>query len=520
VDMSERSLYEWYLPVYKACVDAGVGSVMTSFNEIAGIPSTSNRWLLTDLLRNEWNFRGFVVTDYTSINEVIQHGVAADMAEAARLSINAGVDMDMQGSAFLGELPGLVSENKVTEKNINDAVRRILVTKYRMGLFDNPYKYCDKERERQEIMAPGHVKLARELAAKSCVLLKNENNMLPIKKEIRTLAVIGPLADSRADMLGSWSAAGQWEKCVTLLEGIRNKAEGNLSILTSKGCNINDNDISEINDAVMAARKSDFVVLALGENRDMSGEAASRTQIDLPGVQMELARAILKTGKPVAVVLFNGRPLAIEELNKISPAILEAWFGGSQAGNGVADVLFGDTNPSGKLTMSFPRNTGQIPVFYNSKNTGRPINQENPHEKYRSNYLDSPNTPLYPFGFGLSYTTFRYSGIMLDKTAYKGNDQIRVAVEITNTGDRDGEETIQLYVRDLVGEVTRPVKELKGFRKVMIEKGKTIRVEFTLYPSDLSYYHKDMGFTYDPGDFEVFIGTNSSEGSSSGFTIL
>jgi len=519
VDISERSLYEWYLPVYNACIDAGAGSVMTSFNEIAGIPSTSNRWLLTDVLRDEWNFNGFIVTDYTSINELIPHGVAANLAEAAELSINAGVDMDMQGSAFLDELPPLVAAGRVSEKKIDDAVRRILVTKFRMGLFDDPYKNCDKEREKQEIMTPEHLGFAREFAARSCVLLKNEKNTLPVPGTVRTLAVIGPLADSKADMLGSWSAAGDWSKCVTLLEGINNKVSGRIKVLSAKGCNINDSNTDGINTAVSIALRADFVILALGESRDMSGEAASRAKIGLPGVQMELASAIIRTEKPVTVVLFNGRPLAIEELNVLAPAILEAWFGGTQAGNGVADVLFGDVNPSGKLTMTFPRNEGQIPVFYNSKNTGRPINPDNPYEKYRSNYLDSPNDPLYPFGFGLSYTSFSYSGITLNKNEFHQNEQVTATVEITNTGDRDGEEVVQLYIRDLAGEVTRPVKELKGFKKVLIEKGMSIGVTFTLSPADLSYYHQDMSFSFDPGEFELYIGTNSSDCVSASFVI-
>jgi beta-glucosidase len=520
VDMSERSLYEWYLPPYKAAVDAGVGSVMTSFNEIAGVPSTSNKWLLTDLLRNDWKFKGFIVTDYSSINELINHGVAKDLSEAASISINAGVDMDMQGSAFISQLSDLVKSGKVMQKTLDNAVKRILMAKYKLGLFDDPYKNCDKKRETEEIMTPDYLAFAREFVAKSCVLLKNENKILPVPENIRSVAVIGPLADSKPDMLGFWSAAGQWEKCVSLLEGIRNRVGGSVNILTAKGCNVSDENTNGIDQAVSLARRSDYVILALGESSMMSGEASSRTNISLPGVQLRLAEAIIKTGKPVAVVLFNGRPLAIPELDKIAPAILESWFGGTQAGNGIADVLFGDVNPSGKLTMTFPRNVGQIPIFYNSKNTGRPINPQNPYEKYKSNYLDSPNSPLYPFGYGLSYTSFKYSGITLNKTEFQKDDQIVASVEITNTGDRDGEEIVQLYVHDLVGDVTRPVKELKGFRKVMIGKGKTANITFNVSPSDLSYYHKDMTFTFDPGEFELFIGPNSSEGNSILFSIL
>jgi beta-glucosidase len=520
VDMSDRSLYEWYLPVYKAAVDAGVVSVMTSFNEIAGVPSTSNKWLLTDLLRNRWKFKGFVVTDYSSINELINHGVAADLAEAASLSINAGVDMDMQGSAFISHLADLVKSGISSEETINRAVKRILVAKFELGLFDDPYKYCDKKREKEEIMLPEYLDFARVFAAKSCVLLKNEKRTLPVSKDVKTLAVIGPLADSKADMLGSWSAAGDSGKCVTLLDGIKNKVKSSVKILSVKGCEINDNNTSGISNAVLIASKADFVILALGESRDMSGEASSRTDISLPGVQLELAKAVIATGKPVATVLFNGRPLTIPELDKISPAILESWIGGTEAGNGIADVLFGDVNPSGKLTMTFPNNVGQIPIFYNTKNTGRPINPKNPYEKYKSNYLDSPNSPLYPFGYGLSYTTFSYSDVRLNKTEFQKNDQIIASVDIKNTGERDGEEIVQLYFHDLVGDVTRPLKELKGFRKVMIRKNETVTVSFNITPSELSYYHKDMSYSFDAGDFELFIATSSAEGKSVRFSVL
>jgi beta-glucosidase len=519
VDMSERSLFEWYLPVYKAAMDAGAGSVMTSFNEIAGIPSTSNKWLLTDLLRDKWKFDGFIVTDYGSINELIQHGVASDPAHAAELSINAGVDMDMQGSAFLNEIAALVKSNKVSEETIDNAVRRILIAKYKLGLFDDPYRYCDKKREAEEIMTPAFREFAREVAAKSCVLLKNENKTLPIPADVKTIALIGPLADSKEDMLGFWSGAGQPDKCITLLDGLKNKVKSSVKILTVKGCNVNDDSLDEISKAVTAARNADFIILALGENRMMSGEAASRTDISLPGIQMKLAEAVIKTGKPSVTVLFNGRPLAIPDLDKTAPAILEVWFGGTEAGNGITDVLFGDVNPSGKLTMTFPRNVGQIPIFYNSKNTGRPINPENPYEKYKSNYLDSPNTPLYPFGYGLSYTSFSYSDIKLNKESFGLSDKIIASVDVTNTGERNGEEIVQFYVRDLVGDVTRPVRELKGFKKVHLNKGETVNVTFMLSTGELSYYHQDMSFSTDPGDFELFIGTNSVETKKISFNI-
>jgi len=511
VDMSDRSLYEWYLPPYKACVDAGVASVMTSFNEIAGIPSTCNNWLLTDVLRHQWKFNGFIVTDYTSINELINHGVAADSSQAGEISINAGVDVDLQGSIFLNYLANSVKTKKVSEKRIGEAARKVLEAKFKLGLFANPYKYCNKDREKNEIMKPEFLSFAREFAAKSCVLLKNSKKVLPLAKTLKSIAIIGPLADSKEDMLGSWSAGGEWEKCVTVLHGIKNKLPENVKITYAKGCNVNDKNESSLNQAVAAARSSEMVILVLGESRDMTGEAASRSDISLPGIQLMLAQTIIKIGKPTAVILCNGRPLAIPELDSIAPAILETWFGGTQAGNGIADVLFGDYNPAGKLTMTFPRNLGQVPVFYNSKNTGRPIDPAHPELKYKSRYLDCPNTPLYPFGYGLSYTTFTYSPIRLNKNTFEHSDQVSASVEITNSGNFDGEEVAQLYIHDLVGEVTRPVKELKGFQKVMIKKGETKTVSFTLPTAALSYYHQDMNYTWDPGEFELFIGTNSED---------
>jgi beta-glucosidase len=520
VDMSLRSLYEWYLPPYRAAINAGAGSVMTSFNEIAGVPSSSNKWLLTDLLRNEWGFRGFIVSDYTSINELIPHGVAADGKQAAELAINAGLDMDMMGSLYLNHMKELIGSGSVTEETVNNAVRRVLEAKYKLGLFEDPYRYCNKKREASELMKKENLEFARKFASESLVLLKNDNNTLPVRNTIKTIALIGPLADSKRDMLGSWSAAGQWQKCVTLLEGIKNRPGDKVRVIYSKGCEVNSSSTDGFRAAVIAARQADFVILALGESADMSGEAASRANLELPGVQMELARKVLETGVPSAVVLFNGRPLVIEELDKIAPAILEAWFGGTEAGNGIADVLFGDVNPSGKLTMTFPRNMGQIPVFYSVKNTGRPVDPARPAEKYKSRYLDSPNSPLYPFGYGLSYTSFNYSDITLNKNDFQSNDTIIAQVEIENKGQMDGEEVAQLYIRDIVGDVTRPLKELKGFRKVLIKKGEKATVIFKITPSELSYYHQDMSFKSDPGDFELYIGTSSADSRMKKFRIL
>ena len=519
VDMSERSLLEWYLPPYRAAVDAGAGSVMTSFNEIAGVPSSSNRWLLTDLLRNNWGFDGFVVSDWTSIPELILHGVAADSADAARLAINAGLDMDMAGMVYLNYVRALIEKGQVSEETLNKSARRILEAKYKLGLFEDPYRYCNKSREENEIMTPENMAFARTFAASSMVLLKNDNKTLPVSKKVKTIAVIGPLGDSKENTLGGWGAAGQWDSCVTVLAGIKKKTAGTVNVLYEKGCEITSTGNGSFDKALEAARKADFVVLALGESQDMSGEASSRSDISLPGVQMELAQEVISTGKPVAVVLFNGRPLTITELNDIAPAILEAWFGGTQAGNAVADVLFGDVNPSGKLTMTFPRNVGQIPIFYNTKNTGRPFDPRLTDDYFKSRYQDVSNSPLYPFGFGLSYTIFKYSPVTMNKTSFSKGDLIEASVAITNAGNYDGVEIVQLYIHDRVGNVTRPLKELKGFQRVGIKKGETAQVSFTLHLSDLSYYHEDMSFDYDPGEFELFIGPNSDVKEFTLFTV-
>ena len=513
VDMSQVSLYEWYLPPYKAAIDAGSGSVMTSFNEIAGVPSTASHWLMTELLRKEWGFNGFVVTDYNAINEMINHGVAANLKDAAMLAINAGVDMDMQGGAYISSLDELVKENKVSMDRIDEAVRVVLGAKFKLGLFDDPYRYCSIERQEKETMTQKNQDFARKTVAESCVLLKNENQTLPIPGGVKTIAVIGPMGNSKQDMLGCWSAAGNRDKCVTLLEGIRNRTGKKVTVSYARGCNTNDSDRSSMDSAIQVARGADFVILALGENEWMTGEAASRASIHLPGIQDELAEAIVKTGKPVAAILFNGRPLVLTSLCKVVPAILESWFGGTQAGNGIADVLFGDVNPSGKITMTFPRSEGQIPVFYNAKNTGRPYNPSDPNAKYVSRYLDESNDPLFPFGFGLSYTTFAYSGI----EATVNGKEITVKVQVTNTGKCDGMETAQLYIRDKVGSITRPVKELKGFQKVLLKKGESRILTFNLTTDDLAFYHSDLKKYYEPGEFVAFVGTNSANNISASF---
>ncbi len=511
VDMSERMLREQYLPPYKAAIDAGAYTVMTSFNEYDGVPATGSVFLLRDILRNEWGFKGFVVTDYTSINEMVPHGVVANDKDAGELALNAGVDMDMQGAVFYNYLDELLKEKRIDMAQIDEAVRNVLRTKYLLGLFDDPYRYSDESRQEQLLLAPAHREAARDVARKSIVLLKNEKNTLPLSKNLKTLAVIGPLADNQSELKGAWSGAGEDQHSVSLLTGIRNKLGSSVRISHAKGCDFEGTDKSSFKAAIDLAKKSDAVVVAVGETAWMSGEAASRSSIRLPGVQSDLVKELVATGKPVIVVLMNGRPLAIPEIDAIAPAILETWFLGTEAGNAIADVLFGDYNPSGKLPVTFPRNEGQIPIHYNMKNTGRPME---PNNKYTSKYLDVPNTPLYPFGYGLSYTTFGYSDIRVSKTVFTPREALNIRVTVTNSGPRDGEEVVQLYVRDLVGSVTRPVLELKGFQKIMLKAGESREVTFTLTANDLRFYDRQMNFTYEPGDFDIFVGTHSADTKS------
>ncbi len=518
VDMSERTLREIYLPPFKAAVEEGVGTIMTSFNEINGVPATGNRMILTDILKIEWGFDGFVVTDYTSINEMVPHGVVMDEKEAGKLAVNAGVDMDMQGAVFYNYLAESVEQGgDGTMSRIDDAVRRILRIKYLLGLFEDAYRYCDEQKEKELVLLhPDHIAFARVMARRSIVLLKNKGDLLPLDQNITTLAVVGPLADNKKEMIGPWSAAGDYTRCVSLLEGIKKQAHPNTRILFAKGCNIDDTHTYLIREAVAVARKADVVILAVGEAAWMSGEAASRSMIGLPGVQQELVKRIYETGKPVIVVLMNGRPLAIPWIAEHIPAILETWFLGTTGGDAISDVIFGKYNPSGKLPVTFPRNEGQIPIFYNAKNTGRPISDN----KYTSKYLDVPNTPLYPFGYGLSYTTFEYSNIILNKNEISYKDTLKAMVEVTNTGPEKGEEVVQMYIRDLAGSVTRPLKELKGFQKIKLEPGVTTRVTFTITSGDLKYYDINMEYKVEPGDFVLFIGTNSIETREAYFTLI
>lgn len=532
VDMSRREMYQFYLPPYKAAIDAGVATVMTSFNEIDGTPATANKWLLTDLLRKDWGFKGFVVTDYTAINEMIAHGNVKDEYEAGAAALNAGVDMDMQGGIFGGQLKQLVRDGKVTVKQIDDAVYRILAAKYDLGLFQDPFKYCDTARAASVIMSAENLAASQKIAERSIVLLKNENQLLPLKKDAR-IALIGPLADSKRDMIGNWSAAGDYSKAVTLFEALKQRG-ANVQYL--KGAHYTSDTtllkratqryVLEHADtadsqpmlaaAVELARQSDVAVLALGESQGMTGEAASRSDISIPESQQQLLKAILATGKPVVLVLSNGRPMTLEWEAAQVPAILETWFLGTKAGDAISAVLYGDYNPAGKLTMSFPRNVGQIPVYYNHKNTGRPLN---PNNKYSSKYLDTENDPLYPFGYGLSYTTFSYGAVQLSKQQITAADKLQVSVAVTNSGNYDGEEVVQLYIRDNVGSVTRPVKELKGFQKIALKKGESRTVTFNISVEDLKFYDKDMRWKAEPGDFTVFVGTNSRDVQSAGFTL-
>ena len=505
VDMSERMFRELYLPPYQAAIDAGARNLMTAFNELNGMPATANKWLLTDLLRKELNFKGMVVTDYTSINELVEHGVAATEKDAAELAALAGVDMDMQGAAFQRFLRQSVEEGKVPQERIDNAVRNILHLKFDLGLFEDPYRFCDEKREKDLILSAQHRSIARTVARKSIVLLRNEN-VLPLSKEVKKLAVLGPLAADKDNLIGFWSAAGEGQHCVSLLEGIKNKLGDEVELLSAKGCDITGNDKSGFDQALQMARQADAVIVAIGESREMSGEAASKVDISLPGVQEDLVKALLQTNKPLVVVLMNGRPLTIPWLAENAPALLETWWLGTEAGNAIADVIFGDYNPSGKLPVSFPRHVGQIPVFYNHKATGRPFD---PDIKWRSKYLDAPNDPLFPFGFGLSYTSFEISAPQMDKLKFKSGETVRVRVRVTNTGQRSGEEVVQLYIHDKVASVTRPVKELRGFQKVFLKPGESRELLFELSEKDFAFLDQNFKLTVEPGAFEIMAGNSS-----------
>jgi beta-glucosidase len=526
-DMSRVRMYNEYLPPYKAAVEAGAGSVMSSFNEIDGIPATGNKWLLTDVLRKQWGFQGFVVSDYTSVNEMTNHGMG-DLQTVSALALNAGLDMDMVGEGFLTTLKKSLAEGKVTHVQIEEACRRVLEAKYKLGLFDDPYRYIDESRAKKEVLTSERRKAAREIAARTFVLLKNNNQTLPLKKT-GTLALIGPLANDKSNMLGTWAVSGDPQMSIPVLEGMKNAAGSGIKILYAKGANISDDtafakkinvfgtriDIDKrtpeamLNEALSAAKKSDVVVAVVGEASEMSGEAASRTEITIPENQKKLIRALAKTGKPLVLVVMTGRPMALTEENELAISILVTWHAGIEAGNAIADVLFGNYNPSGKLTATFPRNLGQVPIYYNHKNTGRPSAPNSP--KFQSNYLDAPNSPLFPFGYGLSYTSFSYSYISENKNDPVGNETITASVTVTNTGKYDGEEVVQLYIRDVVGSVTRPLSELKGFQKISLKAGESKTVTFIISPDDLKFYNYNLEYDWEPGAFQIMIGSNSTE---------
>ena len=526
-DMSRQRMYNDYFPPYKAAVDAGVGSVMASFNEVDGVPATANRWLMTDVLRKQWKFNGFVVTDYTGINEMIDHGIG-DLQTVSARALDAGIDMDMVGEGFLTTLQKSLKEKRITVAQIDAACRKILEAKYKLGLFQDPYKYCDENRAKTEVFTTDHRKEARNIAAQSFVLLRNQNNVLPLKKS-GTIALIGPLADNKENMPGTWSVAADFSKATSLLAGMKELVGDKVKILHARGSNLDEDSLFEeragmfgkslrrdkrpaeviLQEALEIANQSDVIVAALGESSEMSGESSSRTNIEIPKLQQDLLKALVKTGKPVVLVLFTGRPLAIKWESENVPAILNVWFAGSEAGYAITDALFGDVNPSGKLTTTWPQNVGQVPLFYNYKNTGRPLGEGKWFEKFKTNYLDVSNDPVYPFGYGLSYTQFSYGELQLSKTSLKGSETLKASVTVTNTGQFAGKEVVQLYIRDVVGSVTRPVKELKGFQKVELKPGESKVVTFTITPEHLKFYNYDLKYDWEPGEFQIMIGTNS-----------
>ena len=543
VDMSRNRMFNEYLYPYQAAVDAGVGSVMASFNEVDGVPATANKWLMTDVLRKQWGFNGFVVTDFTGIAEMVAHGIG-DLQTVSARALNAGVDMDMVSEGFVGTLKKSLTEGKITMKTLDTACRRILEAKYKLGLFDDPYKYCDLSRPARDIFTKEHRDAARKIASESFVLLKNEPAktgqapLLPLQKK-GTVAVIGPLANTRSNMPGTWSVAARLNDYPSLYEGLKEMMAGKVNITYAKGSNLigdaayeeratmfgrslnrdNRTDKELLEEALKVAADADIIVAALGESSEMSGESSSRTDLNIPDVQHTLLEALLKTGKPVVLTLFTGRPLTLTWEQENVPAILNVWFGGSEAAYAIGDVLFGDVNPSGKLTMTFPKNVGQIPLFYNHKNTGRPLQEVKWFEKFRSSYLDVDDEPLYPFGYGLSYTTFQYSDIALSASAMGQDGSITAAVTVTNTGKRDGAEVVQLYIRDLVGSITRPVKELKGFEKIFLKAGESKTVTFKITPELLRFYDYDLKQVAEPGDFDVMIGGDSRNVRSARLTL-
>jgi len=522
VDMSERTLHDVYFPPFKAAAEAGVATFMSSFNTVGGEPASGSKWLMTDVLRKEWNYKGFVVSDWASVKELLYHKSVTDDKEAAFMGLNAGIDMDMMGNLYNDHAKTLVDEGKIDIKQIDEMVRYILTIKFKLGLFDNPYQYCDVKRQKELTYTPEHLAASRDVAKRSIVLLKNKNQLLPLSKETKRIAVIGPLAADKDAPIGNWRAEAKDSSAVSLLEGIKNAVGNKSTVNYAEGCKlainktsgffvpveVNTTDRSGFAKTIQTAQNSDVVVMALGETAYMSGECRSYADISLKGLQLELLQAIRKTGKPIILTLFTGRPLVLTDVVKHTDAILNCWLLGSESGNAIADVLFGDYNPSAKLPSSFPYHVGQIPITYDQYNTGRPFNPSD--NDFSSKYRDIPNTPLFAFGFGLSYTTFMYENIAIDKNEIGMNDPLTITVKVKNTGNYDGEEVVQLYIRDLVGNgVARPLLQLKGFEKTMIKKGESVTITFKISPKDLAFFRLDKTFAPEPGDFEVYVGGSS-----------
>lgn len=510
VDMSLRQLNETYLPPFKAAAEAGVATFMNSFNDINGIPATANQYIQRELLKGKWNYKGFVVSDWGSIGEMIPHGYARDANEAAEKAIQGGSDMDMESRVYMAQLPKLVKEGKVDAKLVDDATGRILTKKFEMGLFDDPYRFSNEKRQKEQTDNQENRKFGREFGSKSIVLLKNQGNILPLSKTVKTVALIGPFAKETVANHGFWSIAfkDDNQRIVSQFDGIKNQLDKNSTLMYAKGCNVDDQDKSQFSEAVETAKKADVVIMTLGEGHAMSGEAKSRSNIGFTGVQEDLLKEIAKTGKPIILMVNAGRPLIFNWASDNIPAIMYTWWLGTEAGNSIADVLFGTVNPGGKLPMSFPRTEGQIPVYYNHFNTGRPA-KNNTDRNYVSAYIDLDNDPKYPFGYGLSYTDFKYSDMILSSVNLTGNQTLNISVTVSNTGKYDGEEVVQLYIRDLFGKVVRPVKELKGFQKIFIKKGESKKVDFKLTPEELKFFDEDLNFDWESGEFDIMIGTNS-----------
>ena len=521
VDMSLHTLWEIYLPPFKAAADAGAATFMNSFNTLNGIPATGNEYLQRDILKGKWNFKGFVVSDWNSIGEMIPHGFAKDNYDASLEAIIAGCDMDMESRSYINNLSKLVKDRKVNIQLVDDAVKRILRKKFELGLFDDPFRFSDKEREQQQWNNSESLQAEKLMAEKSIVLLKNDNHLLPISKAVKNIALIGPFMKTIRDNLGFWSYTWPDDsiRIVSAWQGIKNKTGNNVNLLYARGCNINDTSHAGFGEAIEAARQADVVIINVGEAADWSGEAKSRSNIHLPGVQEELIKAVHATGKPLVVMINAGRPLVFNWTADHVPAILYTWWLGTEAGNAIADVLFGDYNPSAKLPMTFPRDEGQIPIYYNYYNTGRPSKSDT-DLNYVSSYIDLPNSPKFPFGYGLSYTTFSYGDITLSTKSFKPGQTLTASIVVSNTGTYDGIETVQLYIRDLVGSIVRPVKELKGFQRVSLKAGESKTITFKITPNDLKFYSSKLVYNYEPGDFKIFIGTNSRDVKEASFTLM